>query len=220
MLLEELRKDVFEKAQQMVDDGLAYGSGGNISAIDPESGLIAITPSAIEYSKMKVADIAVIDKQGSTVDGPYKPTSEVPLHTIFYRQRSDVGAVVHTHAPFASVFAVIGETVPMIMTEAALCIGEPVKVAPYHRPGTDELARSVLDTMGDGVAVLLGQHGLVTVGPNLRNAYETTVATEISARITLLARSMGTEPMQLALDEVAELRKLYLMHYHPKNTMD
>ena len=71
MLLEELRKDVFEKAQQMVNDGLAYGSGGNISAIDQKSGLIAITPSAIEYSKMKAGDIVVIDMEENTVDGPY-----------------------------------------------------------------------------------------------------------------------------------------------------
>ena len=76
MLLKELREEVLEKAQQMITDGLAYGAGGNISALDPESGLIAITPSAIEYTKMKTADIVVIDKGGKVVDGKWKPTSE------------------------------------------------------------------------------------------------------------------------------------------------
>lgn len=217
MLLEELRVEVLEKAQRMVFDGLAYGSGGNISAIDHETGLIAITPSAIEYRTMKVEDIVLIDTQGNVVDGIYQPSSETPMHTIFYRERPEIGAVVHTHAPFASVFAVIGEAVPMIVTEAALCIGEPVEVAPYRRPGTDELAQCVLETMRDGVAVLLGQHGMVTIGPDLRKAYETTIATEISARLTLMARSIGAEPMHLAQEEVAQIRNLYLMHYHPKS---
>ncbi|NIS83568.1 MAG: hypothetical protein GTO14_25980 [Anaerolineales bacterium] len=215
MLLEVLREEVLDKAKQMVIDGLAYGSGGNISALDRESGLIAITPSAIEYYKMKSEDIVIIDPHGKVVAGLWKPTSETPMHSIFYRQREDVGAVVHTHAPYASVFAIINEPIPMVVTEAALCIGEPVKVAPYLRPGTEDLAQLVLETMGEGVAVLLGQHGMLTVGPDLREAYETTVATEISARLTILARSMGTEPSSLDLGEVAVLRKLHLLGYHP-----
>lgn len=214
-MLDVLREEVLEKAKQMVIDGLAYESGGNISAIDAEKGLIAITPSAIEYRKMRVEDITVIDKQGNVVDGRYKPTSETPLHTIFYRERMDVGAVVHTHAPYASAFAVIDEPVPMLVTEAALCIGGPVKVAPYRRPGTEELSKIALEVMGDGVAVLLGQHGLITVGPNLRDAYSTTLATEISARLAITARAIGVAPTHLAPDEVSILRELRLRHYHP-----
>lgn len=215
MLLKELREEVLEKSVQMIKDGLAFGAGGNISALDSESGLIAITPSAIEYTKMKTADIVVIDKNGKVVDGKWKPTSESPMHTIFYREREDVGAVVHTHAPQATVFAIINEPVPMVVAEAALCIGEPVKVAPYRRPGTDELARIVLETMGDGVAVLLAQHGMIAVGSTLREAYSSTIATEMSARLAIMARSIGAAPIHLDLEEVKELRQLYLRHYHP-----
>ncbi len=103
----------------------------------------------------------------------------------------------------------------MVVAEAALCIGEPVKVAPYRRPGTDELARIVLETMGDGVAVLLAQHGMIAVGSNLVEAYSSTIATEMSARLAIMARSIGTAPIHLDLDEVKELRQLYLRHYHP-----
>jgi L-ribulose-5-phosphate 4-epimerase len=215
MLLEALRAEVLEKAKQMVIDGLAYESGGNISAIDADTDLIAITPSAIEYRKMKVEDITVIDKEGNVVDGRYKPTSETPLHTIFYRERTDVGAVIHTHAPYASVFAVIDEPVPMVVTEAALCIGGPVEVAPYRRPGTEELSKIALEVMGDGVAILLAQHGLITVGPNLGDAYSTTLATEISARLVITARAIGVSPAHLDPDEVSILRELRLRHYHP-----
>jgi L-ribulose-5-phosphate 4-epimerase len=215
MLLKELRTQVLETSLQMVRDGLAYGAGGNISALDHESGLVAITPSAIEYTKMKAEDVVVVDTQGKLVEGKWKPTSESPMHTIFYREREDVGAVVHTHAPHASIFAIVNEPIPMVVTEAALCLGGPVQVAPYVRPGTDALAQKVLEVMGPGVAVLLGQHGMLTVGHNLGEAYSSTIAAEVSARFTILARAMGAQPMQLDPGEVTALRELYLKHYHP-----
>lgn len=215
MLLKELRQEVLEKSVQMIQDGLAFGAGGNISALDRDSGLIAITPSAIEYTKMKVEDVVVVDKFGKVVEGKWKPTSESPMHTIFYRERQDVGAVMHTHAPHASVFAIINEPIPLVVTESALCLGNPVKVDPYVRPGTEELAQSILEAMGKDVAVLLGQHGLITVGSNLDEAYSSTIAAEVSARFTIMARSMGAEPMHLDQTEVSFLRELYLKHYHP-----
>jgi ribulose-5-phosphate 4-epimerase/fuculose-1-phosphate aldolase len=215
MLLKELREEVLEKSLQMIRDGLAFGAGGNISALDQESGYIAITPSAIEYTKMKSEDVVVVDKEGELIEGKWKPTSESPMHTIFYREREDVGAVVHTHAPHASVFAIINEPIPMVVTESALCLGGPVKVDPYVRPGTEDLAQSILEAMGSDVAVLLGQHGLITVGPNLGEAYSSTIAAEVSARFTIMARSMGSEPMRLDQGEVSFLRELYLKHYHP-----
>ena len=215
MLLKELRQEVLEKSVQMIRDGLAFGAGGNISALDRDSGLIAITPSAIEYTKMKLEDVVVVDKDGKLVEGKWKPTSESPMHTIFYREREDVGAVMHTHAPHASVFAIINEPIPMVVTESALCLGNSVKVDPYVRPGTEELAQSILEAMGKDVAVLLGQHGLITVGSNLDEAYSSTIAAEVSARFTILARSMGAEPMHLDQTEVSFLRELYLKHYHP-----
>ena len=215
MQLKSYREQVLETALQMIGDGLAFGAGGNISTRDPDSGLIAITPSAIEYTKMSPEDIVLIDQYGKKVEGQWKPTSETPMHTIFYRERPDIGAVVHTHAPYASVFAISGEPIPMVVTEAALCIGGMVKVAPYVRPGTEELARTVLETMGPGVSVLLAQHGMIAVGPDLHAAYATTIATEVSARLTLLSRSAGMNPITIDSSEVAELRQLYLEHYHP-----
>jgi L-ribulose-5-phosphate 4-epimerase len=215
MKLKTLREQVLETALQMIRDGLAFGAGGNISARDPESGLIAITPSAIEYTRMSAEDVVVIDEHGVKVEGQWKPTSETPMHTIFYRERKDVEAVVHTHAPFASVFAISGQEIPMVVTESALCIGGTVQVAPYIRPGTEELARVVLETMDSGVSVLLAQHGMIAVGPDLHAAYSTTIATEVSARLTLLARSAGMQPITIDQAEVAELRQLYIEHYHP-----
>lgn len=215
-MLKELRQSVLEYARQMAADGFAYASQGNISALDRQSGAIAITPTAIPYHRMTWEDVCVIDVNGRVLDGRWGPTSEMPLHTIFYRERPDVGAVVHSHAPHASVFATIYQPIPIILAEAAACLTGPVPVAPYCRPGSDELARTALETMNGGAAVLLGGHGLLTVGPNLETAYAATIAAEISARLTILARSMGETPRPFDPEEWRELRAQYLRKYMPK----
>ena len=213
MLLEALRAEVLDTARRMLADGIAHGSQGNVSALDPESGWIAITPSAIEYDVMQVEDITIIDKDGQVVEGKWKPTSEAPMHTLLYREGKDIGAVVHSHAPYATVFALINTPIPVVLVEAACCIGKPVPIAPFYTPGTEELGRIALETMGSGVAVLLANHGLLSVGSNLAQAYETTVAVETTARLVIMARSMNAEPIELHPDIVTMIREVYLQGY-------
>lgn len=215
MLLQSLREQVFETAQRMVVDNLAYGSQGNISALDRERGLVVITPTAIPYAKMTVEDMVVIDLEGNLVEARWRPTSETPMHLIFYHKRTDVGAVVHTHALYATVFGVLHEPIPVLLTEAATCLGAAVPVAPYRRPGTQELAQTVLETMGSGVAVILAQHGLLTAGADLNQAYDTAMAAETSARLVIMTRSMGAAVHTLPEEEVAFMRNLYLTKYKP-----
>jgi len=215
MLLKTLREQVFETAQKMVTDNLAYGAQGNISALEREKELVVITPTAIPYAKMSVEDTVVIDLEGNLVEARWRPTSETPMHLIFYKNRTDVGAVVHTHAPYATLFGVIHEPIPVLLTEAATCLGGPVPVAPYCRPGTPELAKLVLEKMDDGVAVLLAQHGLLSVGADLGQAYDTAMAAETSARLAIMIRSMGKEAYGLPEGEVEFMRNLYLTKYKP-----
>jgi len=215
MLLQSLREQVFETAQRMVVDNLAYGSQGNVSALDRERGLVVITPTAIPYSKMTVDDTVVLDLEGNFVETHWRPTSETPMHLIFYQKRPEIGAVVHTHALHATVFGVVHEPIPVLLTEAATCLGGPVPVAPYRTPGTPELAQIVLETMGDGVAVILAQHGLLCAGADLTQAYDTTMAAETSARLVIMTRSMGVAVHALLEDEVAFMRNLYLTKYKP-----
>ncbi len=184
------------------------------------SGIIAITPSAIPYNKMKPDDICLVDITGKTIDARWKPTSEIALHLVFYQYRTEMNAVVHTHAPYATVFGVIQEPIPMILTEAASCLGSDIPIAPYQRPGTVELAHSAMVKMGTGVAVVLENHGLVAIGETLARAYESTQAVETSARIAILAQNMNKTPIELDAGEVTELRKHYLGSYHPTKTSD
>jgi len=137
------------------------------------------------------------------------------MHLIFYRKRPDVGAVVHTHAPYATLFGVIHEQIPVLLTEVATCLGAPVPVAPYCRPGTQELAEIVLSKMGEGVAVLLAQHGLLSVGADLGQAYDTDMTAETSARLAIMIRSMHADAHSLPEEKVVFMRNLYLTKYKP-----
>jgi L-ribulose-5-phosphate 4-epimerase len=217
MLLQELREKIVEIGNRMVEDGVAHGSQGNISAYDVESGLIAITPSAVPYRLRKAEDITVIDMDRKIVEGKWRPTSEIALHMIFYKRRKDVKAVVHSHAPHSTVFGVIHESVPSILTEAALCLTGPVPVAPYFRPGTEEVAELTYNAMGEnGAAGILAHHGLVTVAGNLEQAYDSTMAAETTARIVIMARSMGAKEINLDPAEAAAMREIYLTKYFAK----
>ncbi|MRR32788.1 class II aldolase/adducin family protein, partial [bacterium] len=124
--------------------------------------------------------------------------------------------VVHSHAPYATLFGVIGEPLPMILTEAAACLGGPVPVAPYARPGTQDLADSAVRIVDKGSAVILANHGLVTVGVDLSAAYDATLAVETTARTAWMARTMGERVNVLDAEEVAAFRAAYMAGYRPE----
>ena len=213
MLLPELRAQVFAYAQQMADDGLAHGSQGNISALDRDSGLIVITPSAADYATMTAEDIVVLDGEGVVVEGRWKPTIETPLHLLFYRRRPDVGAVIHCHAPNVSGFAAALRPVPVVLLETACCVGREIPCAPLMPSGTAEFAELMLDVIGGSNAAVMGQHGLVACGTNLKRAYGTAVAVEDSARAYLLARQIGVEPTPIPPELCDELHQWWLTSY-------
>jgi len=217
MLLKELREQVLDTALRMLEDGVVHGSQGNVSAIEKESQLVAITPSAIPYTRIKPEDICVVDKNGILVEGKWKPTSEIMLHLIFYNRREDVGSVVHSHAPYSTVFGVIHEPIPMVLNEAAMNLDGEVLVAPYARPGTSEVAEVTFKTMlPNRVAAVMAHHGLVTVGPDLESAYNSTIAVETTARIIIMARSMGGKIVSIDAQECSILREMYLAYYKAK----
>ena len=105
MKYEKIRKQVLEAILDAVDQGLIHGTSGNIALRDDEDDVVAITPSGIPYKGMTAEDIAIVDLNGKWLDGKYKPSSEVPMHTAVMRARPDVKATVHTHAMYATIMA-------------------------------------------------------------------------------------------------------------------
>lgn len=196
MKYEKIRKQVLEAILDAVDQGLIHGTSGNIAMRDDEEDVVAITPSGISYKGMTAEDIAIVDMNGKWLDGPYKPSSEVPMHTAVMRARPDVKATVHTHAMYATIMA-MGEDVQLKPITPPQCEFVPVGIVPFTMPGSDEVADKVVEALGkDGKAVLIKNHGMFCCGKNMKAAMAATEYTEEMAITTMYAKILGTyEPM-------------------------
>lgn len=212
MRLGELRAEVARYAKKMVASGLVRAAQGNLSVRDPETGLICITPSGMDYDLVTAEDIVVIDEQGEVVEGAHRPSVETPLHTLLLRRRSDIHCVMHTHSLYATAFGVVYEPLPMVLAESALCLGGTVPIAPYQMSGTPEFAELIAETLGENNAVIWGNHGAMVVGPSLGATFSAAHALEDGAKVYALARQLGT-PVPLPPDEVEQLHTFWREHY-------
>ena len=214
MMLGELRAEVARYAKKMVASGLVRAAQGNLSARDPQTGLICITPSGMDYDLVAAEDILVIDDQGAVVEGApdHRPSVETPLHTLILRRRSDIHCVMHTHSLYATAFGVVYEPLPIVLAESALCLGGVVPIAPYQMSGTPEFAALIAETLGEGNAVIWGNHGAMVVGPSLSATFSAAHALEDGAHVYALARQLGT-PVLLPPDEVEKLHTFWREHY-------
>ena len=148
MLLRTLREEVAAYGRRLLAEGLTMHTGGNLSARDPASGLIAIKPSSVPYDTLRAEDITVIDPDGRVVEGALRPSSEWPMHTLIYRTYGRANAVVHCHSPLASACAAAGRELPLISHEICIYCSAPARVTPFAVPGTEELARRAVEGFG------------------------------------------------------------------------
>ena len=200
---EALLDEIVRCARRMSDDGLVLGTAGNISVrLDDE---IVITPTSMTYELIEPSDLCVLDLSGRQLDGRRRASSEAPLHAQVYRT-TDAAAVVHTHSLFATTLACAIDVLPAIHYGIWRFGGDTVRVAEYERFGSDELADRVAVALKDRRGALLRNHGAVTYGSSLTEAYDLAVLLEWLSRIYWQARQLG-EPRLLTtaeVDEVAE----------------
>jgi L-ribulose-5-phosphate 4-epimerase len=185
------RQSVLDVARAISLSGMVIGTWGNVSIRIPDQPLIMITPSGKNYQTMALEDIVLLDLSGQVVDGKWKPSTESPLHLAIYRNRHDAGAIVHVHSPYATAFAAARQSIPVILEETAGVIGHEILTAPYARAGSSEVATNAVRTLGEGKALLLANHGLVGVGKNAGEALLVCQIAEETARVALLAHSLG-----------------------------
>lgn len=198
--MREEREQVVRFGRKLVSARLTSGTGGNLSVMDRGAGLVAISPSGMEYDETSAEDVPVLDLDGAVVEGERKPSSELGFHLTLYHARPDVGAVVHTHSVYATTMACLQWEIPAVHYLVAFS-GHKVPLAPYATFGSRELADSVAESIGSHNAVLLANHGLVTVGPNLATAFAVAEEIELVARIYYQAKSIG-EPVLVPRDEM------------------
>lgn len=183
-------------------------SAGNFS-LPTDDGLIAITPSGIDYRGMSIEDISIVDLDGNLLEGP-KPSSETPMHTAIYRNMPTVGGICHTHSTYAITFALLGDSIPMANIELMVC-GAPIPVAPWASPGTEkagEITVEIFKNRPELKVVLLRKHGLVAIGENLDQAFTKAFNAEVGFQSYYQARQLG-QPEPITNEEYAEIKAVY-----------
>ena len=188
--------ELMQYARRLTADGLVVGTAGNISIRLGDE--IVITPTSIPYERIERDDLCVLG-----VDGRRRPSSETPLHTRIY-ETTDAAAVVHTHSPFATTLACVVDVLPAIHYSIHRFGGDTIPVVDYELFGSQALADRVALAVRDRRGMLLRNHGAVTYGSSLREAYDLTVLLEWLARIYWQAKQLG-EPRLLSAAAIADV---------------
>ena len=189
MKYENIRKQTLEAILEAVDLGLIKGTSGNIAVQEPDGNMVAITPSGIAYKTMTAEDIAIVTMDGEWVEGPYKPSSETPMHTAILRARKDIGATVHTHGIFATIMAMLNEELqPVTPPQAEF---SPIRTVPFIMPGSVDLAKTVVEALGGARVVLLRNHGMICCGKTIKHAMAAAIYTEEMAQTAYYAKLLG-----------------------------
>jgi L-fuculose-phosphate aldolase len=197
-MLRAERQRVATAARQLAASGLVLGTAGNVS--ERAGKLVAVTPTGAVLEDLQADDVAVVELDGTPLDGDLQPTSELDLHLGLYR-RYDAGAVVHTHPPMGTALACVLDELPIVHYQM-LALGGPVRVAGYETFGSPELAQATLDALDGRVAALMANHGAIAYGAKLSDAVANAELLEWACTIYWRAAAIGT-PRALGKDERA-----------------
>lgn len=207
MLMEEERAQLVEYGKKLVLDNYTLGTGGNLSIFDREQQLMAITPSGIDFFEIELEDIVVMKLDGTIVEGERKPSSEWMMHKIFYEYRNDIDSVIHAHTIYSTILAELRWTLPASHYMLAVA-GKDVRCAEYASFGTPELAVNAFEAMKDRKAVFLANHGILTGGSDLKNAYNILAEVEYCSNIYYRAKSIG-EPVIIGDEEMERMNERF-----------
>lgn len=203
MFLQHERELVANYGRKLIKDCLTVGTSGNISIYNREEDLIAISPSGMDYFEIKPEDVVIIDRSGKVIEGNRKPSSEKDMHRLLYTYRKDVNAAVHTHSKFATLLACLNWSIEPIHPILA-CAGGNVRCTPYMISHNDAFGETVIKYIANRYAVLLGNHGALTCGPNIRYAYTTAISVEFCSELYYRARAVA-EPRLLSETDMSDM---------------
>jgi L-ribulose-5-phosphate 4-epimerase len=205
--IQDLRERLVKVGMEIYARGFVPGTVGNISARIPNTDTILIKPSSVSMGALKPEDLALVDLQGKQIQGELSLSIETPMHTAIYRTRDDVQGVVHSHAPTATAFGVAGIEIVPILIETFHFIPNGVPIAPFEFPGTHELAEAVEKKIKDFDAVILENHGIVTVGHSIEAACNLNIVVEECAKTQFIATLLAG-PDAITMEKIREKFKL------------
>jgi L-ribulose-5-phosphate 4-epimerase len=211
-MLERLKEELVQLHLELPRNHLVVWTGGNVSARDPETGLVAIKASGVRYEEMQPEHMVVVDLAGNVIEGDYKPSSDVHSHVYIYKHRPEVGGVVHTHSPYATAFAAVNQPIPVVLTAIADEFGGAIPCGGFALIGDESIGKVVIESIGKSSAVLLKNHGVFAIGKNARAAVKAAVMTEENAKTVWLAMQIGV-PDEIPREEVEKLHHRYTHIY-------
>jgi len=191
--LNEIRDQVCALHSELLRWGLVAWTAGNVSARVPGENLMVIKPSGVSYEDLTPASMIVTDLDGNLVEGDLSPSSDTAAHAYVYRAMPEVGGVVHTHSPYATAWAAVGEPIPCAITAMADEFGAEIPVGPFALIGNDDIGKGIVATLSGhrSPAVLMRSHGVFTIGKTAKAAVKAAVMCEDVARTLHLARQLG-----------------------------
>ncbi|MFA6309269.1 MAG: class II aldolase/adducin family protein [Clostridia bacterium] len=205
----KLKEQICEIGRRIYQKGFIASNDGNISAKIGENEFL-ITPTGVSKGFMKPDMIVKVDANGILIEGQSHPSTEIKLHLAAYKERRDINSVVHAHSPYATAFAVAGIALDKpLLPETIYTLGE-VPISKYATPSSTELANSVSRLLKNHDALLMANHGVLTVGTDLENAYFKLETLEFYAKISYLTQMLGkqNELTKSETDKLIDLRKL------------
>jgi L-ribulose-5-phosphate 4-epimerase len=211
MLLEQLREIVWKCNLELPKNDLVKMTSGNVSGRDLETGLVVIKPSGYAFEELTPSHMVVVDMDGQVVEGDLKPSTDTDTHLYVYQHRPDVFGMVHTHSPYASSFAVLGQSIPACLTASAMLGGE-IPIGGYAPIGGADIGQEIINKIGQAKAIIMQNHGVFTIGSSAQQATKMAVEVEEIAKITHLAMLRG-QPILLTPDQIGYMVDLYQTVY-------
>lgn len=191
MTIQEMKQAVCSWAKQSYAEKLFAGTSGNLSVYDREQNAMVITPTSVAYETITPEDMVVLQLDGTVLEGKFRPSSEWRMHAAVYESKPEVNAILHTHSPYATAFAVNNKGIPTILIEMVPFLGGDVPLAQFALPGTKEVGTEAVKALQDRTGCLLANHGVLTVGATLEQAHIRAVYVEDAAKICSIAMSNG-----------------------------
>ncbi|MCU0843557.1 MAG: class II aldolase/adducin family protein [Spirochaetes bacterium] len=198
---DQYKKSILECSAWLCREGFfgtLLGTGGNVSMRSETEDVFVITPSSLRYESLTPDDVCVLDFNMKQLEGKHAPSVEASMHLAVYKNRADVGAVVHTHQPCASVLAVTNTPLPALFDEVMFSIGEMVEVVPYGLSGSEDLVKNVTSKLGNLCnCYFMQNHGALSLGEDLEKAWLNAELLEKASRVYCQALATGREVMTI-----------------------
>jgi autoinducer 2 (AI-2) kinase len=201
-----LRENLVDILRELFAAGLITPTGGNLSVRLPDNEGILITPTSSYKGGLTPDEIVHVDLQGHAVNPEQQPSVETQLHIQVYALRKKIGGVIHAHSPLATILGVCNIPIPPVTVDATPFVGIPIM--PFAMSGMPDEIENLTRCLGNAPAVLLQNHGVLTVGRSLRQAADRALELEQVARTVLVIRGLGIEPVLMPDREAALLKKV------------